>query len=79
MERKYNECGGNVVVDSAFCRGNYEYLIKYAQDETSADGAVKLLRLVQAASLGQSAEWRMRAFKGDFPVSQRQRLIQRRW
>lgn len=36
MQAMYKSTGGRVVVDSAFSRGNYPFLIKSAQDEQGA-------------------------------------------
>lgn len=51
MEDAFNITGDKVVVDSDFCRENHEYLIKSAQEESTADGALDVLRLQQATSL----------------------------
>lgn len=67
MEETYDRNGGKVVVNSTFCRENYEYPIKYAQYVTMADGPLEVSKLGQETPLGQSAEWGMRAFQGTFP------------
>lgn len=66
MEEVFQKCGGRVVVDSAFCKNSYPYLIKSAQDETGCEGFEAVTRNRQATSLRQSAESGMRALQGSF-------------
>lgn len=63
----FERYGGRIVVDSAFCRGDFPYLIKSAQDESAANGLEEVVTLRQATALRQAAEWGMRAFQGSFP------------
>lgn len=67
MEDIFEKWHGRVVVDSAFCRGSFPYLIKSAQDECGCDGPEEVIENRQATSVRQAAEWGMRAFQGSFP------------
>lgn len=67
LEQCFNVHGGRVVVDSAFSQGQYPFLIKSAQDETNAEGALEVIRIRQATSARQASEWGMRAFQATFP------------
>lgn len=67
LEDVYEKTGGKVVVDSAFAKGQYPFLIKSAQDETEAQSADDVIRLRQATSVRQASEWGMRGFQGSFP------------
>lgn len=67
MEDIYERTKGKAVVDSAFSRGNFDYLIKSSQDDSSAAEPMEVMRLRQATSLRQSGEWGMSAFQGSFP------------
>lgn len=68
LEQVYERCGGKVLVDSAFSRGNYEFLIKSSQTHlVDADTAEGVTLGKQATSARQAAEWGMRALQGSFP------------
>ena len=67
LERFQEKTGGTIVVDSAFDRGRYPFLVKSAQDETSAETPEEVNTIRQATSFRQSAEWGMRMFQGSFP------------
>lgn len=67
LESMHKKSGGKVVVDSAFCRGSYPFLIKSAQDDRSVNSLEEVARLRQATSVRQAAEWGMRALQGSFP------------
>ena len=55
-------------MDSAFCKGNFPFLIKSAQDPlTSANTVVDVIHLREATSARQASEWGMRALQGSFP------------
>lgn len=58
---------GNAWFIRHFCRVNHEYIIKPSQEETTADGALNVLRLQQTTSLRQAARSGIRAFQGIFP------------
>lgn len=67
LEKEFERNGGRIVVNSAFSRVKYLYLIKSAQDERMAEGAYEHIQCRQAMSLRQASEWGMRAFQGSFP------------
>lgn len=67
LEAEFQRSGGRVVVDSAFARGSYPFLIKSAQDDRGTEGAFEHIQCRQATSLRQASEWGMRAFQGSFP------------
>lgn len=68
LEKWYDETGGRCVVDSAFAKGTYPFLIKSAQDPLLAgDDVTSVIRFQQATSARQASEWGMRAFQGSFP------------
>ena len=67
LENGYNLHSGRCVVDSAFSRGHYPFLITSAQDETRPESAEELIQIRQAAAARQASEWGMRAFQGTFP------------
>lgn len=64
---EHEKHGGKCVVDSAFCRNSYPFLIKSSQDETRAKDAREVLQIRQATSARQASEWGMRSFQGMFP------------
>jgi hypothetical protein len=67
FENHCNLVGGRGVVDSAFSRRRYEFLIKSSQEApVGADAATVALNR-QATSLRQTAEWGMRAIQSSFP------------
>ncbi|ETN12832.1 hypothetical protein PPTG_08869 [Phytophthora nicotianae INRA-310] len=62
LERFHQSTGGHVVVDSAFSKGTYDFLLKRGENAallTAIDREVTALR--------QSAEWGMRALQAAFP------------
>ena len=69
LERVFNLTGGRCVVDSAFCREIYPFLIKSSQDYLNVAGdhpeMVQVMR--KATSARQGSEWGMRSFKCTFP------------
>lgn len=67
LESFHAKCGGTIVVDSAFDKGSYPFLIKSAQDETRAEGSEEINLIRQATSMRQASEWGMRMFQGSFP------------
>ncbi|DBA00901.1 TPA: hypothetical protein N0F65_006101 [Lagenidium giganteum] len=52
---------GQCVVDSAFARATFPFLIKYQQ------GANEITIGIQATAVRQASEWGMRGFQGSFP------------
>lgn len=68
LESVFNNTGGKCVVDSAFCRTRYPFLIKSGvQSSISTFTAEDVLIESQATSARQSAEWGMRALQSSFP------------
>jgi DDE superfamily endonuclease len=67
LEEVYNRTGGKCCVDSAFSTANNAFLVKSSQSYGSADNSLDLLRMEQATSLRQAAEWGMRAIQSAFP------------
>lgn len=68
LEKIFNQTGGTCVVDSAFSRDKYPFLIKSAQDHLMAGGnAEQIMLFRQATSARQASEWGMRSFQGTFP------------
>ncbi len=66
LEDVFQRCGGRCVVDSAFARNNYTFLIK--SEKPAVDMTLEQMNLaVEATSMQQSAEWGMRAFQASFP------------
>lgn len=64
----FERTGARCVVDSAFSKGDYPFLIKSAQDHlVNNPSPAELRHLQQATSMRQSAEWGMRAFQSSFP------------
>jgi hypothetical protein len=63
----YERTGGKCCVDSAFSTANNEFLIKSAENYGSVQTPLDLLRMEQATSLRQAAEWGMRAIQSAFP------------
>lgn len=78
LEKFYFEFGGTIVVDSAFDRAKYPFLIKSAQDETRAEGPEEINKIRQATSLRQVSEWGMRMFQGSFPRMKDQFIYEER-
>lgn len=48
LEKLYEESGGQVVVESAFCSGRYPFMIKSAQDETDAEWPEEVVKMRHA-------------------------------
>jgi hypothetical protein len=67
LSEVYKKFGARVIVDSAFSRTEYPFLIKSSQDLPLTSGAAEIIRARQATSARQAAEWGMRAFQGSFP------------
>jgi len=67
LEDVYERTGGTCVVDSAFSRGQYPFLIKSSQNLPDTAVSAELHRARQATSARQGSEWGMRAFQGSFP------------
>ena len=66
LESIYEACGARCVVDSAFARNNYPFLIK--SEKPSVGMTLEEMNLaVEATSLCQAAEWGMHAFQSSFP------------
>ena len=67
LEEQFQRTGGKGVVDSAFSRGRYPFLIKSCQTlPTNATQRVVLVNN-EATSLRQSSEWGMRGLQASFP------------
>lgn len=64
LEDFYSYVKRKLVVDSAFCKSSYLFLIKSTQNETVGEKVEKVVRLRQATSIRQPAEWEMRAYQG---------------
>lgn len=62
LEDVYDLTGSSIVVDSAFHRSRYKFLIKSAQDETHTEGPEEVNQIRQATSMRQALEWVMRTF-----------------
>lgn len=62
IENLLEKTGGTIVVDSAFDKGRYGFLIKSAQDKTHAETQEDVNTIRQATSLRQSTECGMRMF-----------------
>ena len=74
LETVYSQCGGRCVVDSAFSKRLFPFLIKSSQDayiSSSADASL-YTQLRQATSVRQAAEWGMRALQATFPTTEGQ-------
>ena len=70
LEAMYERTGGICCVDSAFmANDDVPFLIKSAQDVSKARSADEMVKMQQATSLRQAAEWGMRAIQGAFPRS----------
>jgi hypothetical protein len=66
LEQVFQETGGKVVVDSAFCLANNNFLIKSGQNVPLGNPQV-VLRARDATSIRQASEWGMRQFQASFP------------
>jgi DDE superfamily endonuclease len=67
LEEMYNRSGGKCCVDSAFSTVNNQYLVKSSENYGTAADGLQLLRMAQATSLRQAAEWGMGAIQSAFP------------
>lgn len=69
LEEMFRLTGGKCVVDSAFCRDRYPFLIKSSKDYLGAvnDSPELISILRQATSARQASEWGTRAFQGTYP------------
>jgi DDE superfamily endonuclease len=67
LEDMYNRSGGKCCVDSAFSTVNNRYLVKSSENYGNAVNALDMLRMEQATSLRQAAEWGMGAIQSSFP------------
>lgn len=63
----YNRIGLRCVMDSAFCASSYPCILKSSQSHLGAADGAEMVRLRQATSMRQAAEWGMRAIQGSFP------------
>ncbi len=59
LEHIFNETGGKVVVDLAFCLVNNDFLIKSGQNVPLGNPQL-VLRARDATSIRQASEWGMR-------------------
>jgi len=67
LQRNYDRNGGMVVMDSAFHKSGYPYIIKSGQEIRFEQGAQEAILDKQATSARQFAEWGMRQLQGSFP------------
>ena len=69
LKMAFQTHGGQCVVDSAFSKHHYTFLIKSSQDcVVGSDGTRESIATFrQATSARQASEWAMRAFQGSFP------------
>lgn len=67
LEQVFQRSKGRVVVDSAFARARYPFLIKLSQYEQGTEGAIEHIQCRQETALRKASEWGMRAFQGSFP------------
>ncbi len=68
LETAFEQSGGRCLVDSAFSKGEYPFLIKSSPDPvTNAADMGEVAVLQQATSAQQASEWGMRALQGSFP------------
>ena len=67
LEDVFVRFGGRCIVDSAFAKGDYPFLIKSSQDMPITSDPRDVIRARQATSARQAAEWGMRAVQGSFP------------
>ena len=67
LKRIFDETGGICAVDSAFAARNAPYLIRSGKDFTEANSAAEMVKMKEATSLRQAAEWEMRAIQGSMP------------
>lgn len=62
----YKTYGDRVVVDSAFSRSMYPFLLKSAIDETDSEKRMDVITLRQLTLVCKASKWGMRAFYGSF-------------
>ena len=67
LNHVYDKYGGMCVVDAAFSRKKYPYLIKSSQRDPESVFIEDFIVNDQATSMRQTAEWGMRALKASFP------------
>lgn len=68
LQLMYDRYGVRCVVDSAFSKSEYPFLIKSSQDAYPfAKCAADIIRAQQATSARQASEWGMRGLQGSFP------------
>lgn len=67
LKSVYQRTGGICCVDSAFASQRVDYLLRSAQDNSSARDVRERARMDEATSLRQAAEWGMRAIQGSMP------------
>jgi hypothetical protein len=69
LEILFHQYGAKTVIDSAFSRGNYPFLIKSSSEEKAQTAQERCL-LRDATSLRQMSEWGMNGFQRSFPRMQ---------
>ena len=67
LKKVYDEMDGIVVMDSAFSKLTYPFIIKSGQELPVHTTAQEITITSQATSCRQAAEWGMRALQGSFP------------
>jgi len=67
LEDQHQHTGGKGVVDSAFSRGRYPFLIKSCQTLPTNTTEVVMLINEGATALRQASEWGVRGMQGSFP------------
>lgn len=79
LKQLYEQYEGQCVVDSAFSKDHYLFLIKSSQDcVVGSEGtAASIATLRQATSALQSSEWGVPAFKGTFARLQDRFIMKR--
>jgi hypothetical protein len=66
LRELYDKHGATVVVDSAFSRGAYPFLIKSSQEDPAGEPEAVLAHR-DATSIRQLSEWGMRMIQAQFP------------
>lgn len=67
-EAVYERTGGRCVVDFAFSKGDYPFLIKSSEDYlTNSESSLQITTAKEATSARPTAEWGMRALQETFP------------
>jgi DDE superfamily endonuclease len=69
LQAVYDKTGLKVIMDSAFCASEYEFITKSSQNfEAIHFNSMEMMAINSAAtSMRQAAEWGMRALEGSFP------------